>query len=158
MPTLYRLTKLSRAPAAFSGEGARLFGGRWNSPGVRVVYTSATRSLALLETLVHLDTSLPLPQFAFLSIDLADDDIEWLPRDALARRNDPAQTSALGDRFIKSVARVAFAVPSVIVPTEFNYLLNPIHLRFATLKRSTPELFHLDNRLRPPQEPRSSTA
>ncbi|MEX2607338.1 MAG: RES family NAD+ phosphorylase, partial [Kiritimatiellia bacterium] len=56
MPTCYRLTKKKRVHTAFDGEGARLYGGRWNSKGTRMVYTSAAPSLAILETLVHVDS------------------------------------------------------------------------------------------------------
>ncbi len=148
MPTVFRLTRTSRALDAFTGEGAKLFGGRWNSPGLRVVYTSAARSLALLETLVHLDTAAPLPFFSFIQVDLAAEDIEALPADAFSRRDDLAQTRALGDRWLRKASGLALAVPSVIVPQEFNYLLNPAHPRFATLRPLPPVFFELDQRLR----------
>ncbi|MDB6015650.1 MAG: hypothetical protein JWR19_139, partial [Pedosphaera sp.] len=60
MPTAWRIVRAKLAPTAFSGEGAALFGGRWNSRGVRLVYTSSTKSLAALETLLHLNPPIPL--------------------------------------------------------------------------------------------------
>lgn len=166
MPTLYRLTRTARAPEAFTGEGARLFGGRWNSQGLRAVYTSGTRSLALLETLVHLDASGPLPAFSFVTLEIAAEDIDELPTDAFARRDDLAQTRALGDRWLRQARRLALAVPSVIVPQEFNYIVNPAHPRLAELRPSTPSAFVLDHRLHlappapvsyPKTRPRSAT-
>ncbi|MEN9840207.1 MAG: hypothetical protein RL376_7 [Verrucomicrobiota bacterium] len=147
MPMVYRLTRVSRQFEAFTGEGAKRFGGRWNSPGLRVVYTSGARSLALLETLVHLDTAAPLPLFSFVQVELAPEDIEALPPDAFARRDDLAQSRALGDRWLRGTRSLALAVPSVIVPQEFNYLLNPAHPRFATLRPAPPVFFELDQRL-----------
>lgn len=149
MITVYRLVKTARAHEAFTGEGARLFGGRWNAPGSRVVYTSATRSLALLETLVHVDASLPLPSFSFLSATLAPDDIETLPADAFARRDDLAHTRALGEAWLRAARRPALAVPSVIVPQETNYLLNPTHPDFPRLARGPALAFRFDQRLVP---------
>ena len=84
MPTLYRLIKTTRAPEAFNGEGARLYGGRWNSPGLRAVYTSGSRALALLETLVHLDTSAPLPAFSLVAVEIGQDDIEHVTPETAA--------------------------------------------------------------------------
>lgn len=147
--TVYRLTKTTRAHEAFSGEGARLFGGRWNSPGLRAVYTSQSRSLALLEVLVHVDASLPLPAFSFCSIHLAPEDIEQVPAAAFAKRDDTAHTRALGDEWLKSLRTLALAVPSVIVPQETNFLLNPAHPRFAALRSAAAVPFRFDRRLVP---------
>lgn len=147
MPTLHRLTKTSRAHEAFNGEGSRLYGGRWNSPGLRAVYTSGSRALALLETLVHLDTSAPLPSFSFVSLEIAPDDIETLAPDVAADLRRVQLTRPVGDRWLRSNRRLALAVPSVIVPQEFNYILNPAHPRFITLRPSAPEDFIFDNRL-----------
>ncbi|MCU0791643.1 MAG: RES domain-containing protein [Opitutaceae bacterium] len=149
MITVYRLVKTARAHEAFTGEGARLFGGRWNAPGSRVVYTSATRSLALLETLVHVDASLPLPSFSFLTAALTPDDVETLPADAFARRDDLAHTRALGEAWLRAARHPALAVPSVIVPEETNYLLNPGHPRFAAISTSPARAFRFDQRLVP---------
>lgn len=147
MPTLYRLTRNSRAHECFNGEGSRLYGGRWNSSGLRAVYTSGSRALALLETLVHLDTSSPLPAFSFVSVEIAPDDIEALPAIDVADLAQVALTRPLGDRWLRQGRRLALAVPSVIVPEEFNYVVNPAHPRFLTLRPSAPGAFRFDNRL-----------
>jgi RES domain-containing protein len=145
--TVYRLTKTTRAAEAFSGEGARLYGGRWNSPGLAAVYLSQSRSLALLEVLVHVDASLPLPSFSFCSLELTAEDVAVLPTRAFERRDDHAHTRSLGDAWLKSLRSVALAVPSVIVSEEMNYLLNPAHPRFNDLRPSAARPFHLDGRL-----------
>ena len=83
---VYRLAKA--AFTALDGEGARLFGGRWNSPGRPMIYTAASPSLAVLEVLVHLD----------LPIDLMPDDYRLLaieiPDDAPIERLDQAPADA----------------------------------------------------------------
>jgi RES domain-containing protein len=145
--TLHRLVRFGRMSEAFDGEGARLYGGRWNSPGVRAVYTSGARSLALLETLVHLDTAAPLPDFSFVAIEIAPEDIATLPLNTAVDVRDLSKTRRLGDRWLRSAKELALAVPSVLIPEEFNYLLNPLHPRFPTLRRLPSTPFRLDQRL-----------
>ncbi len=147
MPTLYRLTRSARAHEAFNGEGSRRYGGRWNSPGLRAVYTSGSRALALLETLVHLDTSEQLPSFAFITVEIDSEDIEAVAPEAADTLNRVDRTRPIGDRWLRTGARLALAVPSVIVPQEFNYILNPAHPRFVALRTSAPKDFVFDNRL-----------
>ena len=136
---------------AFSGEGARLFGGRWNFPGTPVVYSSSSLSLAALETLVHADRrrfkrdyvtfKLHLPEE--LVLELRDGD---LPEDWRARAVSEG-ARRIGDAWAEARASVALSVPSVIVPTERNYLLNPLHPRFSELVIDPPEVFRFDARL-----------
>lgn len=146
VPTLYRLTKTVRAPEAFNGEGARLYGGRWNSPGLRAVYTSGSRALALLETLVHLDTSVQLPAFSIVAVEVSVEDIEHASPEAVGL-GQVALTRPHGDLWLRQNRRLALAVPSVIVPQEFNYILNPAHPRFLALRPSAPAEFIFDQRL-----------
>src|SRR5690606_9749702 len=103
----------------------------------------------LLEVLVHVDASLPLPAFSFCSVHLTPEDIEHLPAGAFAKRDDTAYTRGLGDEWLKSVRTVALAVPSVIVPQELNILLNPAHPRFAQLRSAPAVPFRFDRRLMP---------
>jgi RES domain-containing protein len=141
------LTRSTRAHEAFNGEGARLFGGRWNSPGQRAVYTSGSRALALLENLVHLDTSGPLPAFSLMSVELDDGDVEFTQPDAAEHIGRIAFTRPIGDRWLRQCRSLALAVPSVVVPQEFNFVLNPTHPRFLTLRPSLPLPFLMDDRL-----------
>lgn len=149
---VWRLVKERHAETAFDGDGARLHGGRWNSPGVRMVYTSGSLALAALETLVHLDTALPLPRFIAFAVRLD-------PKDILTAELPPAysfggslpslkETRRIGDEWIASGASLGLRVPSAIVPQESNVLLNPAHLRFSTLVIAAPTAFALDPRLR----------
>ncbi len=136
---------------AFSGEGARLFGGRWNSPGTPMVYSSASLSLAALETLVHADRrrferdyvtfKLHLPEELVLELRESD-----LPEDWRARAVSEG-ARRIGDAWAEARASVALSVPSVIVPNERNYLLNPLHPRFSELVIDPAEAFRLDARL-----------
>ena len=88
----WRIVKTKHAAQAFDGEGARLYGGRWNSPGHRVVYSSSTVSLAVLEILVHLETSIALPAYSLFSIQLDESLILRFSVDALPKdwRDSPA--------------------------------------------------------------------
>lgn len=136
---------------AFSGEGARRFGGRWNSTGVPVVYVSTTLALAALETLVHADrASLGRDWVAFellvpvdAILELRDDD---LPTDWRATPVSPG-ARFVGDTWIAEAASATLSVPSAIVPVERNYLLNPAHVGFASLRIRPPRAFRFDGRL-----------
>ena len=141
---VYRLCKA--AHAALDGEGARLWGGRWNRSGRPMVYTAASPSLAVLEVLVHLD----LPS-ALLPDDLRLLTIE-LPDDAPMRRFDPGPVDdeaclAAGEAFLDSGDALALMVRSVVVPQEWNLLLNPRHAGMARVVTRENAPFRLDPRL-----------
>ena len=140
---------------AFGGEGARLFGGRWNSPGVSVIYVSSSLSLTVLETLVHADSrrferdyvvfELSIPDALILELRAAD-----LPEDWRARAVSGGARQ-IGDAWAVAQASVALAVPSVIVPQERNYLLNPAHPQFVELDIGEAQPFRFDERLAHPR-------
>ena len=143
--------KRRHAAKAFDSEGARRYGGRWNSPGRRAVYASASKSLATLQILVHVDVAQPLPRLAAFAFEVDEDLIEHLPTSGLPRfwrtlRGLPA-TQRVGDDWLASGRSLALAVPSVIVPEELNYLLNPAHRAFARLRFGQPISFLLNPRL-----------
>jgi RES domain-containing protein len=151
MAKLWRVVKQARAVTAFDGKAAQRFGGRWNSPGRRAVYASATKSLAVLEILVHLDVGRRLPPIVAFTFDVDDDLVDRLPAAKLPRHWRTSRgllaTQQLGDAWLASGRALALVVPSAIVPEESNYVLNPEHPGFDRLKfgRSTP--FVLDPRL-----------
>ncbi len=151
MATLWRVTKRAHAATAFDGKAAARYGGRWNSPGVRVVYTSDTKSLALLEILVHLDVGVSLPRFVAFTVTVEERLIERLPARRLPRdwrsTSGLAATRGIGDAWLRDGRALALAVPSIIVPEELNYLLNPAHAAFARLKLGRAVPFLLDPRL-----------
>ena len=150
MPTAWRLTKTKYLTTAWDGEGARRTGGRWNSVGNAVVYTSGTLSLALVETLVHLPSGI-LPAYSAQRADFDESLVAILEdKDLPANwRSDPlpASTRAIGDAWILAGNRAVLRVPSVVVPMEFNYVLNPKHPDFARVTIGTPMAFPFDPRL-----------
>lgn len=137
---------------SYSGYGAKIVGGRWNQKGVPVVYTSGTRSLAALELLVHTDPGLLPDDLVVTPADLADVDVETFDRSSLpANWRDvpaPEALAELGVEWVRSVRSVALKVPSVVVPDEYNILLNPLHPDFAKVKVLPGRPFTLDPRYR----------
>lgn len=152
MPQLWRVVKRAHAATAFDGKAAQRFGGRWNSPGRRAVYASATKSLAVLEVLVHVEiVGRPFPRFVAFTFDVDAKLVDRLPATTLPRhwhiaRGLPA-TQQIGDQWLASGHALALAVPSAIVPDESNYLLNPAHPAFGRLRFGRFVPFLLDPRL-----------
>ena len=149
MIRVWRIVKAKHAADSFDGEGARRAGGRWNSPGRAVIYTSATISLAVLEMLVHLGNSRILDAYLVIpaSFDNAEvADVENLPGNW---RYYPAPPSlqVIGDQWIESGRSLVLRVPSAVVNREFNYLINPAHEAFGTIEIEEPERFTFDSRL-----------
>jgi len=151
MPKLWRVVKRTHASTAFDGKAAQRFGGRWNSPGRSAVYTSATKSLAVLEVLVYIDVGRPLPRLVAFTFDVDDELVDRLPAAQLPRHWRTSRglevTQRIGDEWLAAGQALALAVPSAIVPEEPNYLLNPAHPRFGRLKFGRPMPFLLDPRL-----------
>lgn len=141
---VHRLCKA--AHAALDGEGARLWGGRWNSPGRPMVYTAASPGLAVLEVLVHLDLPATLipADMVMLAIALPDDA-------AIATLADVPEGQdacrAAGDAFLRAGAALALRVRSIVVPQEWNLLLNPAHPAMAQVALAATDPFALDPRL-----------
>ncbi len=146
----WRIIKQKHAARAFSGEGAKKTGGRWNSHGVPVVYASRTKSLAALETLVHLNPPVRF-RFAMFRIYFDDSLVERLPNDRLPwgwQAEPPAPSSkAIGDLWVREARSALLEVPSVIIPGESNYLINPAHPEFKRISVGKPEPFAFDPRL-----------
>jgi RES domain-containing protein len=150
MITSWRVVKRRFASEAFDGEGARISGGRWNSAGHAVVYTSATTSLGLLENLVHTKARLRPFYFAFpVSFDA--DLVESLEPGKLPAdwRSLPAPSALqrIGNEWVDSMRSCILEVPSVIVPHESNFILNPRHRDFGLLEIGDPIGLDLDSRL-----------
>lgn len=151
MVEAWRICKARYAPTAFDGEGARQYGGRWSSVGTRVVYLASSRSLAMLETLTRLESIVPLPAFVIVSARFDPSLVERLdPGDLAANwRVQPplSVTQVLGDAWVESGRSSVLAVPSVVVPEESNYLINPEHLDFRKICIGRPEPLKIDPRL-----------
>ncbi len=150
MPSAWRLVKEKHVATAFSGEGASKAGGRWNSRGVAVIYTSESESLAALETLVHIGTGSRI-RFSIIRLDSAKAMVETLPLSALPPnwKSEPPgpATKQLGDAWAKAARSAILAVPSVIIPSGLNYVLNPAHPDFSKIVFGKPKPFTFDPRL-----------
>jgi RES domain-containing protein len=149
--TVWRIVNHKHEKTAFTGEGARLYGGRWNSPGTPMVYAAQSQSLAILEMLVHLDSPELLKKYVLFGVEIDADLItalDWslLPKDWQANPV-PANVQAVGDAWIASRSSLALSVPSALVPGECNFLLNPLHPKFSKLKIRKPVPFQFDPRL-----------
>ena len=150
MLLVWRLVTARFAASAFSGEGARLYGGRWNRKGVSMVYTSASLSLAVLEMLVQDD---PL-RAHYVAIQAAIPDevqVERLAADELPADwrtlEARAELQEIGTDWARRLSSAVLAVPSAVVPVESNYLLNPLHPDFSRIEVGPPMPFGTDARL-----------
>jgi RES domain-containing protein len=148
---LWRICRRIHAGSAFSGEGARLYGGRWNSSGVRAVYTSPSLALAAIETFVHLEPNLRPDDLVSIEAELPDNvlteriDLKALPRRWYGQGDESLK--AIGDRWIRAGKTIALHVPSAAIRGEWNVLLNPAHSDFRTLKIGKPKPFEFDLRM-----------
>jgi len=151
MPTGWRIVLEEHATKAFDGEGAKLFGGRWNSVGVALVYASKHKSLAALETLVHIDATRKRKPYKCFAFHFDQALMEILPAAKLPKnwRQEPPSPSIqqLGDAWVTAATSAILAVPSIVIPEEFNYLLNVKHPDFAKIKIDKPTDFAFDQRL-----------
>ena len=142
----------SAAHAAFDGEGARRYGSRWTPRGFPAVFTSATLSLAALERFVHTDPDLELIDLVAIAADIeADIAIETiaianLPSDWRAYPA-PAVLAGIGEQWSRESRAPVLSVPSVVIPHERNFVLNPNHVDFMRLKINPSEPFGFDPRL-----------
>ena len=136
---------------AFSGEGARLRGGRWNSKGTPIVYTAGSIALASIEMLVNLPGPKLLDDFVRIPVHIPLDLIIDLPLDQLPSdwNSRPVSPSikTIGDRWVQKRKSAVLKVPSVVVPEEYNYLLNPNHPDFEKITIGTPIPYRFDPRL-----------
>lgn len=149
--TLYRIVRdIYRND--LSGEGAEKYGGRWNSIGVRALYCCENRSLALLEVLVNTHVRTILKNFVIVSIEIPDDrnlffsDASSLP---INWKEFPINSSTrkFGDSILLKENYLGFKIPSSIMPFEYNYVLNPLHPDFNTIKIIDVKPFEIDTRL-----------
>jgi RES domain-containing protein len=146
---LYRLTKCVYAND-LSGAGARLYGGRWNSEGRAMVYLASSRSLAVLEALVHLPPTNVPDEFCMVAIEAPDDfaaiNEKLLPKN-WQDHPDLDMLKQLGNAFLFEKKSLLLKVPSAIVNEEYNYLLNPLQAGASKLKVKNIQPFNFDNRL-----------
>ncbi len=151
MPKAYRIVKARHAESAFDGEGARLQGGRRSGVGTRIVYTAGSMSLAILEILVHLQQAEFLSHYVVFEIEFSDHLIQDLSPASLPSNwrisPAPTETIATGDNWIADSSSAVLRVPSVIVPSEHNFLINPAHPDFSSIVIGDPKRLDIDDRL-----------
>jgi RES domain-containing protein len=151
---VWRITKTTDIGKAFSGEGSRLYGGRWNSKGIAVVYAAATRSLAMLEILVHVRNAqqavIPIPYMLFPA-SFEERLVEEIQPSSWPQDWDieppTDSTKSIGDAWVSAASSPVLSVPSVIVPEERNYILNLRHRLFGQIQLGSPVPCKFDPRL-----------
>jgi len=151
--TLWRMSAPQHAKTIdemLSGEGAFMYGGRWNSPGNRVVYLSETLSLAAFEILVHAASTAILQPYQFLKVEVPEDlimalDDNVLPPDWKEPFNYALQS--IGDDWIGSDQSLGLSLPSAVIPGERNVILRPTHPDFKQVRVGTIEPFSFDDRI-----------
>jgi RES domain-containing protein len=151
-----RIWRICRAPytaEAFSGEGARRFGGRWNSRGVPMVYASTSLALAAMELFVHLEPGQAPDDLVYLAALLPEKEPACSIADSklpLGWWSDGPAAGAvrvLGDAWIDARSSLAMMVPSVPIRAEWNVLVNPLHPRIGELRIDPPQPFIFDARM-----------
>lgn len=149
--TLWRLSPGYHVDKAMSGEGAYRRGGRWNPPGIRVVYCADSRSLAVVEVLANVKRPALLGDqaWALIPIEVPEELAEKPARVPDSWRDTPytAASQRFGAEWVQAERSAALRVPSVVVPGEFNFLLNPAHPGFKRVKVGKPEAFAFDPRI-----------
>lgn len=143
----YRIALSRYSSRAFLGEGARKVGGRWNPRGIPAVYTSATLSLAALEFLAHLNSVEDAPELVSFRLEFDSKLVTELTLPENWRKLGLNSTRSLGrDWFTESKSPI-LKVPSFVIPSESNFVLNPAHRAFAKITVGPAEPFELDHRL-----------
>lgn len=147
----WRICRRRYVAEAASGEGARLYGGRWNNRGVRVVYASTSLALAAVETFVNLEPNLRPKDLVFVEGDIPDAlqiarvKLKVLPANWHETRDESLRR--FGDDWIRAGRTAALLVPSAAIRGEWNVLLNPAHRDFSKIKFRKPQPFEFDVRM-----------
>lgn len=146
---IYRLTS-GEYKNDLSGNGSRLFGGRWNSVGMHAVYCTEHISLAVLEMLVHLKKFSQPQHYHLVTISIPDSIKPAGIQLARLKKNwkdDLSYSQFMGDAFLKQQQSLILMVPSVIVDAEHNFIINPKHPDISKIKISSARMFEFDKRL-----------
>ena len=148
---VYRLTKTEYA-SDISGAGAAQHGGRWNRPGTAMLYTGASVEIALLETIANAPPML-VPALSLVTVEFPETSVYEIHRKHLPKNwrtyPPPAILAEIGDNWAREMKTLALKVPSCIVPSAFNYILNCQHPLYSqSIKIVAKEKFNLDPRLR----------
>jgi RES domain-containing protein len=148
---VWRICRAKFAAEAFSGHGARRFGGRWNSRGVPMVYASSSLALAAIELFVHLEPNQQPEDLVSMAATLPKGEpaprlkLDQLPPDLW--KHDFEQLRAIGDKWIREKSSLAIEVPSALLRAEWNVLVNPLHPAVEEIKVEKPQPFRFDERM-----------
>ena len=143
---IYRISK-TQYINDLSGEGARLYGGRWNKKGDAMLYFSQNLSLSLLEIVVHVEyAELPM-DYSFVEAEVPDSFLKTIKSIDFVQPSTVNELQMLGSKWLKKKEGLAMKVPSVILPQESNILINPAHQNFAKLKIIGIHKLDIDPRL-----------
>jgi RES domain-containing protein len=147
----WRLSARQFSGTSLSGIGAGRVGGRWNLPGTRVVYCAGSLSLAAMERLVHVESFDDLEAFEWMAtaLTIPGSAIEQPARFPRSWREYPysVESQRFGSAWAGGQRSLALRVPSVVIPGEFNYLLNPAHPDIGSVTVAAPVGFRFDPRL-----------
>lgn len=150
MPVAWRIVKKKYQGVALTGEGAQLFGGRWNTPGQAILYAAGTLSGALLEILVHSNQRL-LSQYVVYRLEFPKRVVSQVDEGELPTnwRSAPAppELRRIGDQWCDEKRSAVLRVPNAIVPLESNYLINPAHKNYQLIDVDGPISYVVDERL-----------
>jgi RES domain-containing protein len=149
--TAWRITRKKYLNQAFSGEGAKIWGGRWNPAGYPAVYCAENLSLAILELIVHLEDDIDIESFIAVPVSFDSKTVRTLDSSQLPEAWDdlpigPA-SMGVGKQWLDEKNFLALKVPSIIVPIESNYILNPLHPDFGQIEIGEPQGIRFDPRI-----------
>ncbi len=149
--TAWRIANKKYKNDAFSGEGAKLYGGRWNPIGLPMVYTAQNLSLAILELIVHLEDETDVARYVTIPVSFNNSQAGLLQKKNLPkdwnRLPIPDSTQLAGKKWMLSNKTLLLKVPSSVVPLEYNYLINPLHPDFSTLIIGKAQPISMDSRI-----------
>lgn len=149
--TAWRTTRKNYVTEAFTGEGAKRFGGRWNPPGYAAVYVAQNLSLAILELIVHLDEDSDISTFVTIPVAFDSTMVYELPPSQIPQNwsEHPIrqQSQMVGQNWLEKGQSLLLKVPSSVVPSESNYVINPLHPGSKKLSIGSPQPLHIDQRI-----------
>jgi RES domain-containing protein len=148
---LYRVVR-NKYLYDLSGAGSKLVGGRWNSPGIPALYTSASKSLAVLESLTNTPPAILQNDFSILILEITGKVLtdEFHEKDLPKNWKTfpaPVNLAKLGDKWLLARKKLLLKVPSVVIPSEFNFVINPLHGDMKKVKIIAAEKLELDKRV-----------
>lgn len=143
--------EFARAPdGMLSGEGARLYGGRWNSPGRAAVYLADSLALAGMELLVHLENTAVLRTYRKMPVYIPEELVMHIEPGELPpgwETESRTFTRAIGDRWLAERQSAVLQTPSAVIAGESNFIVNPNHRDFPAIETGPITDFRYDPRL-----------